>query len=166
MKRSGLFFIFIILALISCTKSTTTHNYQDSQYGFHANFPKAWEVKKNYAGNYLTLISPIESDTDVWRENITFDIKKINTSIDIFKDLPEMYKQFGDALIEKTRYHSNGIERELFSIKTEVNGIQVISYNTLFRIDNHIFSISGMSEATKADFKVLFKSTIDSIGKE
>ena len=77
-----------------------------------------------------------------------------------------MYSQFGDALIGHTRYKSNGIERELFSVKTEVNEIQVVSYNTLFKIDNAVFSTSGMTEVSKTDFQELFKSIVDSIGKE
>ncbi len=166
MKKFGLLFLYIILVLMGCTKSTVNHNYHDNQYGFYADFPSDWEVKKNYEGNYLTIISSIESKNDVWRENVTFNIQKVNKTTDIFKDLSQMYNQFGDSLIEHTRYKSNGIERELFSIKTEVNGIQVVSYNTLFKIDNAVFSISGMAEVSKTDFQGLFKSIVDSIGKE
>jgi len=166
MRKFRIMFVYVFLVLASCTISTVNHNYHDTQYGFYADFPSDWEVKKNFEDNYLTIISPIESKNDLWRENITFNIQKINKKIDIFKDLSQMYNQFGDTLIEQTRYKSNGIERELFSYKSEVNGIQVISYNTLFKIDNAVFSISGMAEASKTDFQVLFKSIVDSIGKE
>lgn len=164
--KNRILFLYVLFAFLLCTESIANSNYHDTQYGFHATFPSDWEVKKNYKGSYLVIISPVESKNDVWRENITFGIQKVSKTKDIFNELPQLYKQFGDALIEHTRYRSKGIERALFSVKTEVNGVQVVSYNTLFRIDDLVFSISGMSEASKNDFQGLFKNIVDSIAKK
>jgi len=157
MHKIGLLFVgSIVLILLGCAASSNYYKYHDGKYGFSADFPKNWTVRKNSGGYQITLIAPRDSKNDLWAEHITFTIAYVDTTHRLFqnKSRQQYYAQFGDALLEHYRYESNGIERDFFVLKDKRKRLQTFSYNTLFKIDNRVFFIKGIAAVQKRIFRI------------
>ncbi|MCK4310224.1 MAG: hypothetical protein KAV80_02095 [Methanomicrobia archaeon] len=104
-KRLAIFIIATMMLTVfsGCTEEETTTTtpapttlppgfltYENSTYGIKIMYPKEWEMMESYMGTVVIFLSPKESDSDVFQENLNVGVQDLSAqpmTLDEFTDL-------------------------------------------------------------------------------
>lgn len=176
MKNKQVLFFSLILLLVGCQSGQKGERFYAKDQGFSLSVQSLWEVKENFSGIRFLALSPLESERDVYRENISVMVEElvkaytleeftseaiaaVKASMDSFEEVSA-----GEASIggEKARWVS-------YNYELPEARIRAVSYFLVRNVDGVYFGYYITCSSTPLDYAKFakeFEERVDSFRYE
>jgi len=176
MKNKYVAFFLLGLLIAGCQETQKGDRFTAKDQGFSLSVPNLWEVKENFSGIRLLVLSPLESERDVYRENISVMVEElvkpytleeftseavaaVKSSMDSFEEVSR-----GEALIGGEKAFWVSYNYELPEAR-----IQAVSYFLVREVEGVYYGYYITCSSTPLDYSKFakeFENRVDSFRYE
>lgn len=127
--------VFTLLLFADGASAQQMKKYTDKEGHFTLSYPSNWEMMEGFQGTVVSVVSPMESEQDQFRENVNVVIEPLDAEISL-EDYFEMSRQNLREAFQSYQEHDSGevnlggvkAKRLVYSFKIENISVKCLLY--------------------------------------